>query len=68
MKSAVSFFLNNGDIVLVNKISVDFERDVKSFDQKKDFVKNAKQLAKKFLVRECGFSGCDVEKLMNKSR
>ena len=68
MKSAVSFFLNNGDIVLVNRIPVNFEKELKTFEQKKNIVKIAKQLAKKFLVREYGFSGWNVEKLMNKCK
>ena len=38
MKSAVNFFLKNGDIVVVNQISVDFETGLRNADQKASIV------------------------------
>ena len=49
MKSAVNLFLKNGDIVVINQISVDFETGLKNADQKASIVKNATQYYESFL-------------------
>ena len=66
MKSAVNFFLKNGDIVVVNQISVDFENVLRSVDQKKSIIKNAIQYAKDILVQEHIFTEWNADKLFRK--
>ena len=68
MKSAVSFFLSNGDIVVVNKMSMDFENEMRTMDQKMKVLKEAIQIAKDNLVRECIFTEWQVEKMFKKPK
>ena len=66
MKSAVNFFLKNGDIVVVNQISVDFVNELKTADQKASIIKNATQYAKCTLVQERIFTEWNADKLFKK--
>lgn len=66
MKSAVNFFLKNGDIVVVNQISVGFETVLRNADQKVSVLKNATQYAKDTLVQEGIFTEWNADKLFKK--
>ncbi len=66
MKSAVNFFLKNGDIVVVNQISVDFEKVMRSAEQKRNILKSATQYAMDTLVQERIFTEWNADKLFKK--